>query len=346
MRIIYSSPNMENILTYITNKLANNDDLKDWNPESYIHPFMIIRVNKKNDSYLHSDMFRALLFSGSVLKDGEKNSIEIVETIKAYYLSMSVQDIIRLKEYDIENIFIDKFRYITESMPITDELNDGIKTENIFSRERIKYPIESHPKTSFHVLNDTRYFVRDYINILEAYSDLTRDTLNILYRVVVWIKMPIFIARDIIKDFHMTTNNAYRIYGGFINFHDNDMDKHHNVSLKLSQLSSISNVNPELITFDTNVKDIQTFISVFHRYIRYNDSIPKELKDEVENVLTVSTNTDLFITISVNRLSKFLDSTDTNISCKSYYQYLNAIGEMLLYNNYKMEFILKGIRRN
>jgi hypothetical protein len=105
------------------------------------------------------------------------------------------------------------------------------------------------------------------------------------------------------------------------------------MSFKLSGLTDSANVNPELVTFDTNIKKILHFIHTVQSLLPEREGIKLSM---------ISNYVDLFLTVPMTEIIPF---SYKSFHDESYYDYFNSIVKFLLTNN-TMNYIFTGNRRD
>jgi hypothetical protein len=214
-----------------------------------------------------------------------------------------------------DNVFVDKLAKLFQK-------NEG------YARQPVN-PIPYHSKFEFNILDDMRYFSQEYMRLLN-YHDLEREQLNHLYRMTIWLRVPLSVAIDLQTDMKTVTFNRYSAYNNKIYF-ESDESEDKSMTLRLSDLTTEVELNSHAVKIGVNKKRIISFIKTFFSNRR-----------EAESVLPVSVYTDTFVTLTMNDLVLILNADWSGYKTASYYKYLNGVVQTLVQNDWQMEFILTG----
>jgi hypothetical protein len=296
-------------------------------PKSRDHGSLLFKVSKRADKYLCKDMLYALTLTPSW---GSRKSIEVRETMYSYFINMSIADYYRLKAYPLENEFIHKMVRLVES---NINIPNGPHTERIFNTDRVSYPIPYHPKFNFFMIDDMRHLSHDYMKILST-TELSREELNQLFRITVWLKPSMSTLQELRDDFQLVTSNKYCTSNG-IEF-DRVETGDYPMTLRLSDLTKDVGLTASFVKMGVTAKGILSLIKKF-----FSNHLNL---DVAHTVLPMSTYTDTFVTMSLEQLSLFINNPE--LESKPYYEHLNAVAKTLIQTDHFMEFILTGRERS
>ena len=317
MKLLYITPNLINMSIYMTNILNGNykNNNTQIDPVLFKHSFAIIRIDKDND--IQNEMFKFIL--------SNNNQNVLIETQTYYYLRLSISNILDIIYTEIDNTFKDNLSSLLAD--ILSFINSN-STKNLRG-DYISYPINYVHKLEFNIIHDIKYLVTRYFNILQSNDEISREDLNKLFHITIHFKLPIYLIRELYRTFNIISDSNYSTY-------TLEFDKiQYNRSKKCLKLSSLIDKNSIDINADAILVNTTQDRLITNMHNIYRSHIDSEY---YESELPLSTLSDVFISLSLDELSKFSDNTYIYENNKLYTHMKSVI--WILLSSYNMEYIL------